>query len=105
MVHGPGCPVCVLPVGRLDMAIELAMRPEVILCSYGDMLRIPGSRKRSLLRARAEGADVQFRGLALVLQVLRGLADRGERIDPGARADGGAAVDDDVAEEIGRAHV
>src|SRR3546814_4627711 len=60
MVHGPGCPVCVLPVGRLDMAIELAMRPEVILCSYGDMLRIPGSRKRSLLRARAEGADVRM---------------------------------------------
>src|SRR3546814_19830999 len=45
------------------------------------------------------GADAQFRGLALVLQVLRGLADRGERIDPGERADGGAAVDDDVAEE------
>ncbi|PKM07531.1 MAG: hydrogenase formation protein HypD [Gammaproteobacteria bacterium HGW-Gammaproteobacteria-4] len=60
MVHGPGCPVCVLPVGRLDMAIELARRPEVILCSYGDMLRIPGSRKRSLLRARAEGADVRM---------------------------------------------
>lgn len=60
MVHGPGCPVCVLPAGRLDMAIELAMRPEVILCSYGDVLRIPGSRKRSLLRARAEGADVRM---------------------------------------------
>jgi hydrogenase expression/formation protein HypD len=60
MVHGPGCPVCVLPVGRLDMAIELARRPGVILCSYGDMLRIPGSRKQSLLRARAEGADVRM---------------------------------------------
>lgn len=60
MVHGPGCPVCVLPVGRLDMAIELSMRPDVILCSYADLLRIPGSRKRSLQRARAEGADVRM---------------------------------------------
>lgn len=60
MIHGPGCPVCVLPVGRLDMALQLARRPEVILCSYGDMLRVPGSRKRSLLSARAEGADVRM---------------------------------------------
>jgi len=43
MIHGPGCPVCVLPIGRLDMAIALAARAEVILCSYGDMLRVPGS--------------------------------------------------------------
>lgn len=60
MVHGPGCPVCVLPVGRLDMAIRLAQRPGVILCSYGDMLRVPGSRRTSLLRARAEGANVRM---------------------------------------------
>ncbi|MEO1089531.1 MAG: hydrogenase formation protein HypD [Pseudomonadota bacterium] len=60
MVHGPGCPVCVLPMGRLDMAIDLAMRPEVILCSYGDMLRVPGSRRRSLFKAKAEGADVRM---------------------------------------------
>jgi len=60
MVHGPGCPVCVLPMGRVDMAIELAMRPEVVLCSYGDMLRVPGSRRRSLLRAKADGADVRM---------------------------------------------
>jgi hydrogenase expression/formation protein HypD len=65
MLHGPGCPVCVLPVGRLDMAIALAQRPEVILCSYGDMLRVPGSRRRSLLRARAEGADVRMIGSTL----------------------------------------
>jgi hydrogenase expression/formation protein HypD len=60
MIHGPGCPVCVLPVGRLDMAIELALRPGTILCSYGDMMRVPGSRKRSLATARAEGADVRM---------------------------------------------
>ena len=58
LVHGPGCPVCVLAVPRLDMAIRLARRPGVILASYGDMLRVPGSRKQSLLRARAEGCAV-----------------------------------------------
>ncbi|NKX45967.1 hydrogenase formation protein HypD [Roseicyclus persicicus] len=60
MIHGPGCPVCVLPIGRLDMAIELAKRPGVTLCTYGDMLRVPGSRRQSLLKARAEGADVRM---------------------------------------------
>ncbi len=60
MVHGPGCPVCVLPVSRLDMAIEIAERTEVILCSYGDMLRVPGSKRRSLLKAKADGADVRM---------------------------------------------
>ncbi|MGE5240028.1 MAG: hydrogenase formation protein HypD [Bacteroidota bacterium] len=60
LVHGPGCPVCVLPIGRLDMAIELANLPNVILCSYGDMLRVPGSRKRSLLKARTQGHDVRM---------------------------------------------
>jgi hydrogenase expression/formation protein HypD len=60
MIHGPGCPVCVLPIPRLDAAIELAVTHGVILCSYGDMLRVPGSRKRSLLKAKAEGADVRM---------------------------------------------
>ncbi len=60
MIHGPGCPVCVLPISRLDAAIELAQNPEVILCSYGDMLRVPGSRKMSLLKARAQGGDVRM---------------------------------------------
>ena len=59
-VHGPGCPVCILPVRRLDDAIELAERPEVILCSYGDMLRVPGSKRRSLMSAKADGADVRM---------------------------------------------
>ncbi|RMF17718.1 MAG: hydrogenase formation protein HypD [Gammaproteobacteria bacterium] len=60
MIHGPGCPVCVLPMHRVDLAIELAHQPGVILCTYGDMMRVPGSRKRSLLTARAEGADVRM---------------------------------------------
>ena len=60
LVHGPGCPVCVLAVPRLDAAIELARRPEVTLVSYGDMLRVPASRRRSLLKARAQGADVRM---------------------------------------------
>ncbi len=53
LIHGPGCPVCVLPIGRLDMAIRLVSdHPEVILASYGDMLRVPGGGRRSLLQAR-----------------------------------------------------
>ena len=58
LVHGPGCPVCVTPLETIDTAIELASRPEVILVSYGDMLRVPGSRS-DLLRAKAEGAQVR----------------------------------------------
>lgn len=60
LVHGPGCPVCVLAIPRLDAAIELAQRPGVTLVSYGDMLRVPASRRRSLLKARAQGADVRM---------------------------------------------
>ncbi len=60
MIHGPGCPVCVLPIGRIDKAIALASLPDVILCSYGDMLRVPGSKQRSLLQAKAQGADVRM---------------------------------------------
>ncbi|EWY38124.1 hydrogenase formation protein HypD [Skermanella stibiiresistens SB22] len=60
LVHGPGCPVCVLPIGRLDMAIELARRPEVTLCTYGDMMRVPGRDRGSLMKAKAEGADIRM---------------------------------------------
>lgn len=61
LIHGPGCPVCVLPIGRLDMAIRLATEhPDVILTSYGDMLRVPGSGGVSLLKAKADGADVRM---------------------------------------------
>ncbi len=59
LVHGPGCPVCVTPVGLIDKAIALAARPEVILCSFGDMLRVPGSRS-DLLAAKANGGDVRI---------------------------------------------
>ena len=60
MVHGPGCPVCVLPVGRIDDAIRLAMRPEVTLCTYADLLRVPASGGTSLLKAKAAGADIRM---------------------------------------------
>jgi hydrogenase expression/formation protein HypD len=60
MVHGPGCPVCVLPVGRIDDAIRLAMRPEVTLCNYADLMRVPASAGTSLLKARAAGADIRM---------------------------------------------
>ncbi|MEM7369032.1 MAG: hydrogenase formation protein HypD [Bacteroidota bacterium] len=59
MVHGPGCPVCVTPVSLIDKAIYLAQEKNVILCSFGDMLRVPGSEK-SLLEAKAEGADIRI---------------------------------------------
>ncbi|MDP1653128.1 MAG: hydrogenase formation protein HypD [Rhodocyclaceae bacterium] len=60
MVHGPGCPVCVLPIGRIDMAIELALQRGVILCSYGDCLRVPASDGLSLLKAKSRGGDVRM---------------------------------------------
>jgi hydrogenase expression/formation protein HypD len=60
LVHGPGCPVCVLSIPRLDAAIELARQANVTMVSYGDMLRVPASRRRSLLKARAQGADVRM---------------------------------------------
>ena len=59
MVHGPGCPVCVTPVNLIDKAVYLAEEKQVILCSFGDMLRVPGSAK-SLLEAKAGGADVRI---------------------------------------------
>lgn len=59
MVHGPGCPVCVTPIGVIDEAILLSEQPHVILCSFGDMLRVPGTKK-SLLEAKANGADVRI---------------------------------------------
>ncbi|MDQ1361245.1 MAG: hydrogenase expression/formation protein HypD [Acidimicrobiaceae bacterium] len=59
LVHGPGCPVCVIPMGRVDDAIAVASQPEVIFTSFGDMMRVPGSRG-NLLEAKARGADVRF---------------------------------------------
>ncbi|MFN6960622.1 MAG: hydrogenase formation protein HypD [Rhodocyclaceae bacterium] len=60
MVHGPGCPVCVLPIGRIDMAIELALEHRAILCSYGDCLRVPASDGLSLLKAKSRGGDIRM---------------------------------------------
>lgn len=58
LLHGPGCPVCVTPLEQIDRALAIAARPEVIFCSFGDMLRVPGSA-RDLLRVRAAGGDVR----------------------------------------------
>jgi len=60
MIHGPGCPVCVLPIGRVDVAVRLSLEERVTLCTYGDALRVPGSGGMSLLRAKARGADVRM---------------------------------------------
>lgn len=59
LVHGPGCPVCVTPLELIDSAVAIAARPEVIFCSFGDMLRVPGSQS-SLFDAKAAGADVRI---------------------------------------------
>jgi len=77
LIHGPGCPVCVLPIGRIDNAVELAGREGVILCTYGDLLRVPGSNGTSLLRAKADGADVRM--VYSTLDALRIAADNPDR--------------------------
>jgi hydrogenase expression/formation protein HypD len=59
LIHGPGCPVCVTPVELIDKALEIAARPEVIFCSFGDMLRVPGTQ-RDLLSVKAAGGDVRI---------------------------------------------
>jgi len=60
MIHGPGCPVCVLPIGRVDMGLRLALDAGVILCTYGDVMRVPASDGLSLMRAKARGADIRM---------------------------------------------
>ena len=60
LIHGPGCPVCVLPIGRVDLAIALALKQNVILCTYGDTLRVPASEGLSLMKARSRGADIRM---------------------------------------------
>ncbi|MGE4351567.1 MAG: hydrogenase formation protein HypD [Bdellovibrionales bacterium] len=60
MIHGPGCPVCVLPMSKIDAAIQLAQKHNVTLCTYGDMMRVPGGQRLSLLKAKAQGADVRM---------------------------------------------
>ena len=76
LVHGPGCPVCVTPVEYIDKAIDIALRPGVTLCSFGDMLRVPGT-EGDLFGARARGGDVRFVYSPLdALTVARGTPDR-----------------------------
>ena len=58
-IHGPGCPVCVLPMGRIDTCVEIATQPDVIFCTFGDAIRVPG-QKGSLLEAKQRGADVRI---------------------------------------------
>jgi hydrogenase expression/formation protein HypD len=60
MIHGPGCPVCVMPIGRIDCAIQLARTPNVILTTYGDTMRVPASNQGSLMKAKARGADIRM---------------------------------------------
>ncbi|MGU3416170.1 hydrogenase formation protein HypD [Enterobacteriaceae bacterium C34A] len=58
-IHGPGCPVCVLPMGRIDTCIDIASHPEVIFCTFGDAMRVPG-KNGSLMQAKARGADIRI---------------------------------------------
>jgi len=60
MIHGPGCPVCVLPIGRIDLAIRLALEHGAIVCTYGDTMRVPASDSLSLVRAKARGGDIRM---------------------------------------------
>ncbi|BAS26500.1 hydrogenase formation protein HypD [Limnochorda pilosa] len=76
MLHGPGCPVCVTPRGKVEAAIALARRPDTVLVSFGDMLRVPG-RRTSLLEERAQGADVRMVYSALdAVEIARSNPDR-----------------------------
>ena len=59
LLHGPGCPVCVTTIEIIDQAIQIAMQKDVVFCSFGDMLRVPGS-KENMLTARAKGADIRI---------------------------------------------
>jgi hydrogenase expression/formation protein HypD len=59
-VHGPGCPVCVLPMARIDQAMAMTREHGVTLCTYGDLMRVPASGRKSLLKAKAEGADIRM---------------------------------------------
>ena len=72
LVHGPGCPVCVLPIGRVDMAIKLALEQQVILCTYGDTLRVPASDGLSLMKAKA-GVGAQCGDIRMVYSTLDAL--------------------------------
>jgi hydrogenase expression/formation protein HypD len=75
-IHGPGCPVCVLPMGRIDSCIDIASHPEVIFCTFGDAMRVPG-KNGSLMQAKARGADIRI--IYSPLDALRLAADNPQR--------------------------
>ncbi|HXU33054.1 MAG TPA: hydrogenase formation protein HypD, partial [Thermoanaerobaculia bacterium] len=76
LIHGPGCPVCVTPLEMIDRALAIAARPGVTFCSFGDMLRVPGSEK-DLFRIKSEGGDVRIVYSPLdALQLARDLPGR-----------------------------
>ena len=77
LIHGPGCPVCVLPIGRIDQAIALALERGVMMCTYGDVMRVPASETLSLMRAKARGADIRMvYSAADALKLARAHAER-----------------------------
>jgi hydrogenase expression/formation protein HypD len=77
LIHGPGCPVCVLPIGRIDQAMQLARDHRVVLCTYGDLLRVPGIERMTLAKAKAAGADVRMVYSSLdALAIARAQPDR-----------------------------
>jgi len=89
LVHGPGCPVCVTPIGMIDKAVALASRPEVIFTSFGDMLRVPGSH-RDLLSVKAEGGAVRIVYSPLdAVKIAKQNPDK--EIDRAGQRDGGLA--------------
>ena len=85
MIHGPGCPVCVLPIGRIDLAIHLALDRGAIVCTYGDTMRVPASDELSLIKAKARGADIRMiysaaDAIKLAVSGARTVSQTGERL-------------------------
>lgn len=77
LVHGPGCPVCVLPIGRIDQAIAIARDPKVILATFADLMRVPASHGASLHQAKAEGCDIRMvQGAGEALKLARAHRER-----------------------------
>ena len=76
-IHGPGCPVCVLPISRIDQAIDLVQNHQVILCSYPDLIRVPASEKQTLSKIKAAGGDVRL--LQSALQAIQIALDNPDR--------------------------
>ena len=94
MIHGPGCPVCVTPLETIDKALAIARRPGTILCSFGDMLRVPGSRE-DLFAVKAAGGDVRVVYSPLdAVKLARATPDRAGRLSGDRLRDHGAGQRD-----------